>query len=113
MNCCVLKWASCGRVDVMETTKAVDESFTLKEKFIQGKAAGDQESDLGSPQMRISSWRELQLRNNGELPSDAFRQVQPVLRRSWISLQGFPGTEKARSEQQLRGDSWCWWDLTD
>lgn len=54
--------------------------------------------------MRISSWRELQLRNNGELPSDAFRQVQPVLRRSWISLQGFPGTEKARSEQQLRGD---------
>lgn len=54
--------------------------------------------------MRISSWRELQLRNNGELPSDALRQVQPVLRRSWISLQGFPGTEKARSEQQLRGD---------
>lgn len=53
---------------------------------------------------RISSWRELQLRNNGELPSDALRQVQPVLHRSRIGLQGFPGTEMARSEQRLRGD---------
>ena len=53
---------------------------------------------------RISSWRELQLRNNRELASDALRQVQPVLSRSWVSLQGFPGTEMARSEQRLRGD---------
>lgn len=53
---------------------------------------------------RISSWRELQLRNNRELASDALRQVQPVLSRRWVSLQGFPGTEMARSEQRLRGD---------
>lgn len=54
--------------------------------------------------MRISSWRELQLRNNGELPQGSPQTSTAVLRRSWISLQGFPGTERPGPEQQLRGD---------